>query len=304
MAIRILDKVLPPATVQKKGGVIVGDDLSVTADGTLTIGGVIANVSGKAGCYLYTNGTNISWNPIPQNLNIDRITSDFTTNTYLAGNQGNAVVNSNTSNGAYVTLVKYNSTNGKMTINGYQGKLIVGYTSNTTIDAGTNALNKQITLIDESGNTTLAGSLTVPTTIKATGNITAPNFIGVASQAKYADLGEKYSSDAKYPVGTLVQFGGEKEITEATTEANAVISDKPGYLLNASSKGQAIALSGKTKVRIKGKVKKFDKIILSDEAGIGIAKKWYNFKKVIAIALEDNEEDDVKAVMCVTKLTF
>ena len=71
MAIRILDKVLPPATVQKKGGVIVGDDLSVTADGTLTIGGVIANVNGHAGSYLYTNGTTISWNPIPQNLNID-----------------------------------------------------------------------------------------------------------------------------------------------------------------------------------------------------------------------------------------
>ena len=85
---------------------------------------------------------------------------------------------------------------------------------------------------------------------------------------------------------------------------NGVISEKPGFILNSKSKGQSIALVGKVKVRVIGKVKKFDKIVLSKIAGVGCVKKWYDFRKVVAIALEDNDTDAEKLVMCVAKLTF
>ena len=70
------------------------------------------------------------------------INSSKTTGTYLAGSQGTAVINSTASNGAYTTLIKSNSTNGKFTLNTYQSSLIIGYMSNTAIEAGTNSLTK------------------------------------------------------------------------------------------------------------------------------------------------------------------
>ena len=66
-------------------------------------------------------------------------------------------------------------------------------------------------------------------------DITAKNFIGVATSAQWADLAQKYETDIQYPIGTLVQLGGEKQITIATTQVNAVISDKPAYLMNSKN---------------------------------------------------------------------
>ena len=40
-------------------------------------------------------------------------------------------------------------------------------------------------------------------------------FQGTATQARYADLAEKYESDAEYDAGTVIVFGGEKEITSS-----------------------------------------------------------------------------------------
>jgi len=130
-------------------------------------------------------------------------------------------------------------------------------------------------------------------------------FHGVADYANYADLAEMYKSDSIYPIGTLIKFGGEKDITLADTEVNGVISDKPGYVLDANlPDAQPVALVGKTPIRIIGKVKKFDKIVLSElYQGIGRVKN-YQEEKVIAIALEDSIIEEEKLVMCVTKFTL
>ncbi len=83
--------------------------------------------------------------------------------------------------------------------------------------------------------------------IKCDGNITANNFYGgdfygnmfhgVALCAKWADLAETYESDLDYEPGTLVKFGGDKEITIAHGEANAVITSRPGLILNSDRHG-------------------------------------------------------------------
>ena len=141
-------------------------------------------------------------------------------------------------------------------------------------------------------------------TIEGVKTFTQP-IIGVGLVTLNGDLAEKYKADKKYAKGTLVQFGGTAEITEAKTEVNAVISADPGVLLNKNDKGQPIVLTGKTPIRIKGVIHKFDKIVLSEEAGIGRVKKWNDFRKpIIAIALEDNIKEEEKLVMCVTKLTL
>ena len=83
-----------------------------------------------------------------------------------------------------------------------------------------------------------------------------------ATSAQYADLAEKYETDSNYEVGTVVVFGGEKEVTKSTisndTRVAGVISEDPAYLMNDKSEGQAIALVGKVKCKVHGVVAKGD----------------------------------------------
>lgn len=55
---------------------------------------------------------------------------------------------------------------------------------------------------------------------------------GISMGSYWGDLAEYYESDNEYPKGTLVKFGGEKEITIADDTVNAVITSNPGFILN------------------------------------------------------------------------
>jgi len=61
-----------------------------------------------------------------------------------------------------------------------------------------------------------------------------------------------------------VKFGGKYELTIADTEANAVVTTKPGFILNSGieqvaedSWPIAVALVGRTPIKVIGKVSKF-----------------------------------------------
>lgn len=126
-------------------------------------------------------------------------------------------------------------------------------------------------------------------------NVYAMNFYGTAQQSEWADLAEIYHTDNNYPIGTLLQFGGEKELTIAHTEVNAVVSEKPGVLMNSGSDGQPIALAGRVRVRVNGKVNKFDKIYLSHVDGIGSTNTGGN---PIGRALEKKSTNGEGLVLC------
>jgi hypothetical protein len=91
------------------------------------------------------------------------------------------------------------------------------------------------------------------------------NVYGVAIQAKYADLAEKYSTDAVYLPGTVVVFGGSAEITISaeshTTAVAGVISTNPAYLMNSDSSGLPVALSGRVPCQVQGPVNKGDRLV-------------------------------------------
>ena len=215
------------------------------------------------------------------------------TNTYINGNKGRAFINSINSNGQYTAFNRYKSDNGVFTTAGYQTGYYVNYTADTTIASNTNAVTHQVKLLDESGNASFPGNIAAAGTLQAT-----------ATTAYWADLAEKYITDKKYPIGTLVTFGGEKEMTLATKKVNGVISEKPGYTLNAKSKGQPIALIGKTKVRVIGIVDKGDKLVLYKD-GVARTRRWYDiFKKTIGITLEANIKPEEKLVMSVVQLVM
>lgn len=97
----------------------------------------------------------------------------------------------------------------------------------------------------------------------------------VASSAKYADVAENYVSDAQYPPGTVVEFGGDFEVTLGTPETTrvaGVVSTDPAYLMNSCCVGDAVvavALTGRVPCRVTGVVRKGDMMV---SAGRGMAK--------------------------------
>lgn len=142
--------------------------------------------------------------------------------------------------------------------------------------------------------------------VTAGGNWTFSNTIqGTASRALWADLAENYETDCNYPVGTLIKFGGARDITIADTVCNGIISEKPGYLLDSGLQNSLpVALVGKTPVRVIGKVNKFDKLMLSDIPGIAQVKPVGSPRNTIGIALESSYNENEKLVNSVVKVNL
>jgi hypothetical protein len=106
---------------------------------------------------------------------------------------------------------------------------------------------------------------TIP--LRINGNINATTFTGTASKANYADLAERYQADAAYEPGTVVEFGGEFEVTIAEDETRrvaGVVSTNPAYEMNTGLTGDnvvALALTGRVPCKVRGVIKKGDMLV-------------------------------------------
>lgn len=136
---------------------------------------------------------------------------------------------------------------------------------------------------------------------------------GARWQATYADLAERFEADAVYEPGTVVELGGDKEITAAQTELSeevfGVISTTAGYLMNAMAGDDkthpAVAVGGRIPVKVKGKVRKGQRLV---SAGNGFARAAEKGEatafNVIGRALAHKTDDGlgtVEAVVTITK---
>lgn len=118
-----------------------------------------------------------------------------------------------------------------------------------------------------------------------------------STSAQYADLAEKYTTDAEYEPGTVMMFSGEPEVTicnqDMCTKVAGVISENPAYLMNASLTNSAavVALMGRVKVKVKGTVQPGDMLV---SAGDGFARAESNptFGSVIGKALSSHSESE------------
>ncbi len=157
-------------------------------------------------------------------------------------------------------------------------------------------------------NVTTAGSLTVNSIAGVTAIVNgAGNAVGnigsastyfkqvfaQATTALYADLAEVYEGDDDYTTGTVVSFGGSKEVTQSQTVNDArvagVISEKPSYLMNngLTAKHRAVvALTGRVPTLVVGTVAKGDMMV---SAGNGHAQACATpaMGTVIGKALQD-----------------
>jgi hypothetical protein len=116
-----------------------------------------------------------------------------------------------------------------------------------------------------------------------------------ATSAQYADLAEKYIADAEYVPGTVVIFGGNKEVTVSLTDADravaGVVSTNPSYIMNAGLEAEhvvTVALTGRVPTRVKGTVRKGD-LMVSAGNGVARAEADPRVGTVIGKALENYE---------------
>lgn len=127
-------------------------------------------------------------------------------------------------------------------------------------------------------------------------------FSGVALEALYADVAERYHADAIYQYGTVVKIGGVNEITQ-TTEANddtvfGVVSENPAVRMNSGAGPDTthpfIALTGRIPIRVVGKVTKGQRLVSSDVPGhaTGASNHSVASQFVIGRALVDKINDD------------
>ena len=126
-----------------------------------------------------------------------------------------------------------------------------------------------------------------------------------ATTAQYADLAENYASDADYAPGTVVIFGGNKEITVSTDVADervaGAISTEPAHLMNAEMAGLPVALRGRIPVNVIGPVTKGDGLVTSSTAGYAqsVGRSRLYGQAVFAKALETDLADGEKTIVAV-----
>ena len=143
----------------------------------------------------------------------------------------------------------------------------------------------------------------------SSGNFSANIMTGTATQARYADLAERYESDKPYEPGTVVVFGGEKEITVTDNLGDyrvaGVISTNPAYEMNVSPETEGflpVALRGKVPVKVVGRIQKGDILITSGIPGYAVSAesgRQAPAASIIGKALENKVTDVPGVIMAV-----
>jgi hypothetical protein len=125
---------------------------------------------------------------------------------------------------------------------------------------------------------------------------------GSTWEATFADLAEYYQADEEYEPGTVLIFGGEKEVTLSTqahdTRVAGVVSTNPAYTMNKGIEGTVacVALQGKVPVRVVGIVRKGDLLVTSNEAGCAQVSSTPGVGTLIGKSLEDKFDQEVSVI--------
>jgi hypothetical protein len=115
-----------------------------------------------------------------------------------------------------------------------------------------------------------------------------------ATSAQYADLAEWYEADADYAPGTVLIFGGDKEVTKAVgindVRVAGVVSTNPAHIMNSGLKAPhvaAVALTGRVPTLVVGPVAKGDMMVTAG-GGRATACAEPRMGSVIGKALQDH----------------
>lgn len=245
-----------------------------TLTGTWTVNGT-GTANSVAGTGIYMNSGNIV-------INNSGNTYGIKTDRYMYAN-GTAISFTGTYNNGNV----FDYLTGSNAVSQFSG--VIAPTSVTTAN------------ITTSGNT-VAGQLTGNWALTTGSRLTAT----------YADLAERFEADAYYDAGTVVELGGEKEITSVKYELSedifGVISDTAAYLMNSGAGDNIthppVAMTGRVQVKVTGVVKKSDRLV---SAGNGLARAAQSGEatafNVVGRALENKTTNDIGTVLAIVTVS-
>jgi len=312
-------------------GNITGGNLSAT-NLTGTTVSVTGNVTGGnvlAGAYFYANGaaftgggggspggsnTQIQYNNNGLFAGSAALTFNNTTNALSTTGTFNATANVTGGNLLTAGLITAtaNITGGNILTAG-----LITATANITggniLTAGLISATATITggNLATAGTASVGGTITAGGSILPTGNATANigsltnqfnTIYARATSAQYADLAEMYCADAAYAPGTVVEFGGDFEVTVTTethsTRVAGIISTNPSYLMNSTIACEInsveVALVGRVPCQVVGTIHKGDRLVSSRVPGTAQAmnRDLYEPGCIVGKALEDYNSNE------------
>lgn len=264
-----------------------------------TNGNVRANVGGSTIATIYASGLAVTGL-------ISATTTLSVTGNANVGNLGTAglvVATGNVTGGNLVTAGVLSAT-GNANVGNLGTAGLITATANVT---GGNLITAGLLSVN-SGNS--SGTVIINAGGNGVGNIgSATAYFNTihakATSAQYADLAEMYEADAGYEPGTVVIFGGEKEITVALEDSDnkvaGVISSNPSYVMNSGQEGAHVlplALAGRVPTKVRGAVTKGDMMVSAGQ-GFARAEKSPTIGTVIGKALEnfDGQEGVIEVVV-------
>ena len=246
----------------------------ISASGNITGGNLI---QGGTRVYKWTTATSAPANPVPgdnwYNSSSDKLYL------YINDGTGNQWVDQ-----SFPTTLSSLAINNNLTVTGSVTAASFNFTSGNI--SVSNLFNSGANGVGNIGNATT----------------TFNTVFAKATTAQYADLAENYLADAEYMPGTVVVFGGNKEITVSSIDHDpriaGVVSTDPAYLMNSGQKnGTPVALAGRVPCRVQGPVNKGDRLV---NVAPGIAGKFDPAKAelgcVVGKSLADLLEDQVATI--------
>jgi hypothetical protein len=157
-----------------------------------------------------------------------------------------------------------------------------------------------VTATSIQAQTLTSGGVTTPGTITGYWSLS----VGSRMQATYAaDLAEYYEGDREYEVGTVLVFGGDKEVTmsniKGDTRVAGVVSDNAAFAMYEACPGHKnlVALQGRVPCRVVGKITKGDILITAGIPGVAMAATGdVKVGTVVGKSLVDYDSDHIGTI--------
>jgi len=207
----------------------------------------------------------------------------------------------------FLSATGTNSSNSTVTLNGGTLDVTAGTLKSDDLTTGGTSTAGTITgdwsLASTSVLDVTAGTLYTDTIVSSRTNAAATGSIrGYWSldgssrlEATYADLAEYYESDQEYRPGTVLVFGGTKEVTTSNilndTRLAGVVTTNPAYIMNREQTGTraCVALIGRVPCWVVGRVKKGDMLTTASTPGCAVKAMNPTLGAIIGKALEDKD---------------
>ena len=281
------------------GNLLTGGLVSAagTITGTSHLGSVVSVTANVTGGNLLTAG-------------LISATANITGNYFIGNGSALTGIASGTPtkivNGTSEANIGASGGNANITIGGTSNVVVVAtsglYVSGLMSSTG-NAVHSNViingTAAAGSGVLIVSGNIQTSTS-NATANIgNASNYFNrlfaQATTALYADLAEVYRSDAQYPPGTVLVFGGNQEVTMSTvthdTKIAGIVSTNPAHVMNSGMTSEftvEVGLIGRVPCRVIGPIAAGDQVVSSNRAGVAerLDQTKYRSGMIIGKALE------------------